>query len=167
MIISNSSPLIYLAKIQKLELLRNLFKEIIIPKEVYNEVSKGKEEKYIDAFIIERAATNGWIKVKEVGIDKEIERFASEIDLGEVAVISLAKKLNPSLILIDDASGRAIAESFGFNAKGTLYVLLKAYKKKLINKKEIKELVNKLIFSGFRVSQEIYIKLMEQIDKYL
>ncbi len=165
MIISNTSPLIYLGKIKKLQLLKKLFNEISIPKQVYDEIIKGKEEKFLDALIIEKAAGDGWIKVKDVEIDEEVEKFSSELDFGEVAVISLAKKLKPSLVLIDDASARTIAESFGFNVKGTLYVLLRAYRGKLVNKNEVKDLVNRIVFAGFRISQEIYIQFLDELDK--
>ena len=166
MILSNSSPLIYLSKISKLEFLKILFHEISIPKEVYEEVVvKGKKEKFFDALKIEEAIKKGWLKIKEAEIEEQIKKFDTEIDLGEIALINLAKKLAPSLILIDDASARAIAEGMGFNVKGTLYVLLTAYKKKLISKNETKELINNLIFSGFRISQELYIKLLSDLEK--
>ena len=166
MILSNASPLIYLAKLEKLDLLRILFKKIIIPKEVYEEVIiKGKEGRFFDATRVERAIKDGWIIVKSTRIEREIEEFAPEIERGEIALISLAKKKKPDLILIDDASARTIAESFGFNVKGTLYVLLKAYKKRLLTKKEVKEIVNKLIFVGFRISQELYINLLGELEK--
>jgi len=163
MIISNSSPLMYLAKIKRLNLLETLFKKIVIPEEVYEEVVEGKQE-YLDSLVIERTVNDRWIKIKEIKIEREIEKFASEIHPGEIAVISLSKKLKPSLVLIDDATARTIAESFGFNVKGTLYVLLKAYKRKLINKNELKDSINQLIFSGFRISQELYIEFLSCIE---
>ena len=64
MILSNSSPLIYLAKIEKLNILKILFKEIIIPKQVYEEVVlKGKEEKFFDALNVENSIKESWIKI--------------------------------------------------------------------------------------------------------
>ena len=165
MIISNTSPLIYLAKLNKLELVRELFNKIIIPKEVYDEVIKGKEEKYFDAIKIENSVKNGLIEVKEITIGKELKEFAPEIDIGELSVIQLALKLKPEMILIDDASARAIAESFGFNVKGTLYVLLKGFRKKMIDKKQIKILLNDIVTAGFRISSELYGGVLEEIDK--
>src|SRR3989338_8716 len=166
MIVSNASPLMYLSKLNKLNLMKELFKEIIIPKEVYDEVVvEGKKARFLDAYKVEKAVEDGWIKVKEVDIEKEFDEFSSEIDIGEIAVICLAKKMKPSLVLIDDASARTIAESLGFNVKGTLYVLLKAYKNKLITKGEVKDLVNRIVFSGFRISQEIYIQFLDELDK--
>lgn len=166
MIISNSSPLMYLTKINQLELLKKLFKEIIIPREVYEEVVvRGKEGNFLDALKVEKAISDNWIKVKDVAIDKEIEKFSNEIDLGEISVINLAKRLNADLILIDDASARAIAEILGFKVKGTIYILLESYRKKLINKKEIKDLLFLLISEGFRISSELYAKILDYIEK--
>ncbi len=165
MIVSNASPLMYLAKIGKLDLLKEFFKEIIVPKEVYEEiVVEGKKEGFLDAYVVERAVNERWIKIEEVRIDKELERFAPEIDSGEIAVITLARKIKPSLVLIDDASARTIAEGLGLNVKGTLYVLLKSLKKKLIEKKEIKDLINRLVRLGFRISSELYGEVLKEID---
>ena len=70
MIISNSSPLIYLSKLNKLELLRKLFSKIIIPKQVYEEVVvKGRENKFLDYLKIENAINNNWIIVEESKIE--------------------------------------------------------------------------------------------------
>ena len=68
MIVSNTTPLIYLAKIGKLDLLRILFKNIHIPKEVYNEIIVGKKDKYIDALIIENEIKKKWIIVKDINL---------------------------------------------------------------------------------------------------
>lgn len=165
-VVSNSSPIIHLAKIGKLNLLNLLFKEIIIPKEVFNEiVVRGKEEKFSEVLIIEEAMEKGWIKLKEIELDKKMLKFAPELDKGEIEVISLARRINASLVLIDDAAARKVSESFGLDSKGTVYVLLKAYKNKFISIKETKELINKLILTGFRISSELYAKLLKELEK--
>jgi len=69
MIVSNTSPLIYLAKIGKLELLKVLFKEIVIPKQVYDEIMEGKDENYLDALFIEAEIKKGWIIINETIIE--------------------------------------------------------------------------------------------------
>jgi predicted nucleic acid-binding protein len=81
MIVSNSIVLIYLAKIGKLSLLKKLFKEVIIPAEVFKEVvTIGKEHLHPDAFVIEVAVEDGWIEVKEIVTLRELEEFG--IDSG-------------------------------------------------------------------------------------
>ena len=166
MIVSNSSPLIYLSKIGKLSLLKELFNKIKIPKEVYNEVVlRGREGGFSDSYSVEKAVEDGWIEVISIKLDKQIEKFASEIDFGEVEAISLALKLKAQLVIIDDSSARTIAESFGLNVKGTLYVLLRAYKNKLISKNDVKNNINSLIRLGFRISPELYGEILNELDK--
>lgn len=162
--VSNSSALIYLSKLGKLELLQKLFKEIIIPREVFNEiVERGKKEKIADALVVEDAINQGWLKIINCKVDERLLKFAPELDLGEVEVISLAREIKLDLVIIDDASARRISESFGFNTKGTIYVLLKAFKKGLITQDEIKTLLDKLVFAGFRLSPEVYLKVLREL----
>lgn len=163
-IVSNSSPLIYLSKLGRLELLRKLFKEILIPKEVFNEaVLRGKEEKFSEALVIEDAMHEGWLKIKGTKVDRRLLEFAPELNLGETEVISLAREVKADLVLMDDASGRGVSESFGLNTKGTIYILLKAYKSGLIKKEEVKTLLDKLILAGFRLSSEVYSRILEEL----
>ena len=162
MIVFNTSPLLYLAKLGKLELLKDLFNIILIPEAVYEEaVINGKD--YADSKIVQKAINEGWIKIKLIHVKNK--EFNEELDIGELEAIELAKNLNAKLLLIDDAPARAIAESFGLNVKGTLYVLLKAYKKSIINKNDVKNLLFRLLSLGFRISPELYGKILEEIDK--
>lgn len=63
-VVSNSTPLIYLAKVGRIDLLRKVFKTVFIPQEVKNEVvDKGKLLGEQDAYIIEKAISEGWLKV--------------------------------------------------------------------------------------------------------
>lgn len=162
--VSNSSALIYLSKLGKLELLQKLFKEIVIPREVFNEiVERGKEEKIAFTLVVEDAIHQGWLRIINCKVDQRLLKFAPELDLGEVEVISLAREIKADLVIIDDASARRISESFGLNTKGTIYVLLKAFKKGLITQDEIKTLLDKLVFTGFRLSPEVYSRVLREL----
>ncbi|MEK6792368.1 MAG: DUF3368 domain-containing protein [Nanoarchaeota archaeon] len=164
MIVSNSSPLIYLAKINRLNLLKLLFNKIFIPEEVYTEVViNGKQRNFSDALSIERAIKDGWIEVKKTNYNFEYDEIYNKIHLGEIEAIKLAKQLNAKLLLIDDASAHTLAQGLGLNVKGAIYVLLTAYEKKLINKNEIKSCLYKLVLHGFRISTELYGKILNEI----
>lgn len=166
MIVSNSSPLIYLAKLKRLMLLKELFKEVAIPQEVYDEVViLGKEGKFTDAFAIERAVHEKWLYVEKSTLNTTYSSLAGEIDAGEIAAILLAKQKRASLVLIDDASARTIAHSFGLNVKGTVFVLLRAYKNKMLTKDEVRRLMAQLVAEGFRISQELYASVLEEIER--
>jgi predicted nucleic acid-binding protein len=156
-VLSNSSPLIYLAKLGRLDLLKTLYKKAIVPEAVLAELQDST--KYPELILIEQAIGK-WIVIKKVKIHLRIPGLGS----GEVALINLAKEIRPDLILIDDASARKIIESSGFNVKGTIYVLLLAYRKKIIAKNEARNLIDNLILTGFRISTEIYSKVMKELE---
>lgn len=156
-IVSNASPLIFLAKIEKLQLLEK--HEIIIPAQVHEEIIKGKLGKE-DA--IEELIEKNIIKVEETKIIPELEK--QNIGEGEKAAISLAIKKKVDLILLDERKARRIAKFYKLKTRGTIGILIEAYKNKKINKKEFKELMQKLITEGFRISEELLFELLKEID---
>ncbi len=157
-VLSNSSPLIYLSKLGKLDLLRILFNKIIVAQEVLIEVQGSRD--YPELVPIEQAIKKKWIIVKET----EIKTKFRGLGKGETSLIALAKETRPDLILVDDASARKIIEGLGYNVKGIIYVLLLAYRKKLIKKDEARKLVDNLILSGFRISTEIYAGIIKELE---
>ena len=161
MIVSNASPLIYLAKVGKLDLLK-VFGEVIIPEEVKIEVvDRGKELGKADAYIVEDAIRNGWIKVlKAEPIDVPIN-----LHMGERAVISLAKKLGVEEVLIDEKSARFVAKLLGLKPRGTIYVLLKALKENLIDLDEFLNVLSEMISHGFRLKEEVLIEAIKEAKK--
>ena len=158
-IVSNATPLIYLAKIERLDLLRKIYREVFIPKEVEVEVvKKGKEMKKRDAFLVEKAIQEGWLKV----LDAKIVRIPIELESGEMAAISLAKNLKINEILMDERSGRAAAELVDLLPRGTIFVLLKALENKDITLDDFLEILAELIGQGFRLNEEVYIEVVRK-----
>ncbi|MEA3254279.1 MAG: DUF3368 domain-containing protein [Candidatus Altiarchaeota archaeon] len=161
-IVCNASPLIYLTKVERLDLLKSIFDEVIIPLEVKKEViDAGKRLKEKDAYIIEKAVKDGWIKVVE---SKPIE-IQIKIHKGEEAVISLAMELKLHNVLIDEISARTAAKLLDLEPRGTLYVLLKALKLGFMDFDEFMEVLNQLIREGFRLNEEIYISAVKEAKK--
>ncbi len=155
MIVCNSTVLIYLAKIGKLSLLKKLFREVLIPAEVFNEVViKGKENQHPDAFVIEVGVEEGWIEVKHIEAIAELEEFG--IDSGESQAISLAKSLDIP-VLLDQTHARIAAKALGLKHRGTIFVLLAALRKKLLTYEEYADSLEELVKAGFRMSDEVYL----------
>ena len=113
-VVSNSSPLICLAKIGHLDLLKYFFDEIIVPEAVYNEcVTEGKDKE--DAKEIEKAE---WIKVATIR-DKNLKKALTIfLDEGEAEAIVLALEESADFILLDDYEAREIARNYGLNITG-------------------------------------------------
>ncbi len=157
MIVSNSTPLICLARLNRLHLLKEFFVEVCIPEEVYREVvTRGKEEKYPDALLVEEAVKEGWVIVKKAVEMKRLEEYG--IDKGEVEAISLALNLKCSEILVDQSHARFVAEVMGLVPKGTIFVLLKALRNGIFSFDDYLKDMETLVKTGFRMSDDVYIE---------
>ena len=169
--ISDASPLIWLAKVGKINLLKELFEEVIIPEEVYLEaVEKGLQQGYSDALTIKECISNGWIKPQRIdysgqSLIKKISEYTSEIHLGEAQAIVLAREMK-MLLLMDESVGRAVAEAWDLKGKGTIYVIMQALRTDLINNREAKETILKMVSKGFRLEPNLLAKLILEIEKF-
>ena len=144
-LLSNTGPIIGLAKIDKLSLLKELAEEVLIPPLVYRELlgKCGWESSRIDL------AINSFIKVTELSdISNEIKQVISTLDGGEKQVISLGSVTSGQLILLlDDKAGRNAAKKLGLATTGLVGVLIFAKEKGLIN--EVSSLLEELRIQGY------------------
>lgn len=146
-IISNSTLLIILSKIGELEILKNLYGEIIIPRAVFDEVT-------IKSDAIKNLL---WIKILEVQDKSNRKIYQAKLHDGEVEVMMLAKEISADLLIIDDNAAKKFAKFLGFTVTGTLGILLKAKSEKIIS--EVKPILEKMLAEKFYISEEI-IKLV-------
>ncbi len=164
-VVINSSPLIFLSKIGKIDLLTELFDEILVPSDVFYEtVTIGKEKRREDAFVIEGFINHSKVKVKDVDI-----QWLGELPLGkgEKAVISLARIEGVENVLIDESKARTIAKIFKLKPRGTLWVLALANSKNLITRQEFKASVLRMMEKGYRIKEEILVWFLVEIEKNL
>lgn len=152
-IVSNTTPIISLLKIGKLSILKDLYQSIIIPKEVFNEIEKGKNKSYyINLLEIE------WIEIKEIKDKKSLSYFL-DLDKGEAETIILANEINADLVIIDEKLGRYHAKHANLKVTGTLGILLKAKRQGKI--KNVKTLLNELKEKGIWLND----RLVEQVKR--
>jgi len=170
-VVSNSSPLIWLSKTGKIQLLRQLFREIIIPEEVYIEVvERGLEEGFSDALIVKECINQGWIKIQKpnqenLELTQRFMEHAPEIHLGEAHAILLARESN-ALLLMDESCGRAFAETWGLKPRGTIFVILKALRERILEKNEAKDTISSMITKGFRIEPNLLTRILKEIDNF-
>ena len=119
-VVSNSTPLIALARIRRFQLLRELFGEINIPLAVYDEVVNAGKGR---AGVIEVESAD-WIHYHQVSNSDLVAFLRIPLDSGEAEAIALAKEISADLVLLDDSDGRNIAESVGITFTGTIGILL-------------------------------------------
>ena len=168
--IINASPLIIFGKLNRLDILKKLYKNIRISDEVYQEVViKGIEKNLKDALIIKESINNHEIDI--IKLNKEFLPIAQKIELihnidkGEAETIALALQLKEKEIIIDEAAAREAAKSLNIQPIGSLRVLVLAYKSKFISKAEIKEILNEMEDSKYRLSPKVLIDFWEILER--
>jgi uncharacterized protein len=154
-VVSNSSPLIALARIGQFELLRLLYQELLIPPAVRSEVVRFGEER-IGAVELERA---DWIQTVAVSDRTAVELLRERLDLGESEAIILAIETKAQLLLIDEARGRRVAQTQGLNHLGPVGILVLSKRRGLVE--AVTPLLNDLIAAGFRMNEELYRTALE------
>lgn len=149
-VVSNTTPLIGLASVERFDLLRRMFGEITIAQAVYDEaVVAGREEGGA-----KREVTGAtWIKTVAVRSRLAVEVLLDEMDLGEAETIVLAHELHADWVLMDEKKGRRKLEQMGMPKIGTLGVLLKAKQAGLLS--TIRPDIERLCRQGFSVSQAV------------
>jgi len=153
-IVANATPLIYLSKVGCLNILRQLFDTVYTTPEVKREVvDVGKALNKTDAYIVENAFKESWLRVKKA---PPIELHIP-LQRGEGMAVSLAKSQKADFILIDEIRGRRAAELAEVQPMGAVGILLLALKRNLLN---LQAFLDRLVDVGFRLKQEIYIQVV-------
>jgi predicted nucleic acid-binding protein len=125
MVICDSSPLIHLAGIGRLGLLRELYGKLIVPTAVWREiVEEGKGRPGV--IEVQEARLAGWIEVRSTTQVLLLRSLKQELDDGEAEVISLAVELNASLVLLDETEARRVAGLYDLNKTGAIGVLIRS-----------------------------------------
>tara|TARA_Y100000310_G_scaffold164768_1_gene164533 strand:- start:1387 stop:1869 length:483 start_codon:yes stop_codon:yes gene_type:complete len=153
-VVSNTSTLIFLAKLDAYNLAKNRFPEILVPKQVLEEI---------------------FVKpTPEINIIKDnLTTFLQEIEVknikdlplgdGERSAISYCLQNKYKLFLSDDKKARRIARSLGLETVGILGILLWNLENKKINKIKFMNLFNNLIKKKYYISSDLYSRIMELI----
>jgi len=137
-VISDTSCLIVLTNIDELQLLHQLYGEVITTSEVVTEYGASLPE---------------WFKILDPTDKGRLKDLEHELDKGEASAITLALELKDVTIILDDYKARKIAVHLGLEVTGTLGVMIKARKKGIIS--SIKPLLSKLKATNFRLSEEL------------
>lgn len=154
--VSNASPLVNLARIGQLGLLRQLYGQLTIPEAVWHEVvvqgagQPGAEE-------VRGAA---WIETRRVADRQLVRTLQQELDAGEAEAIALGLEIGAELLLMDERLGRETAHHLGLRYTGVIGVLIEAEHKGLIP--SVKVHLDRLRdMAKFRVSDALYARIVQ------
>ncbi|MCO5053031.1 MAG: DUF3368 domain-containing protein [Verrucomicrobiae bacterium] len=162
-VVADSSPIVYLARINRLELLRRLYSEVFIPAAVWREVAVEGAE-LIEGRSLRAAATAGWIRVdNSTAASAHQNPLLTQLDDGEREAIALAIRLE-ALLIIDEAEGRAVALKLSVKLTGTLGVLVQAIRRGFLPrlKPELDRLMGE---TNFRCTDELIATALKDVDE--
>lgn len=148
-VVCDSTILIGLSKIGRLDLLREVFSRISVPQEVFHEVGKRGEGKPGSKSIKD----TDWIEIIPVKDTTQVDLLMLSLDKGEAEVLALAKQLRADLILADEEKARKSAVLAGYDVMGLLGLFVLAKKFGLID--QVRPLIGELKRNKFRISDRI------------
>ena len=165
--VSNSSPLIYLAKIGRLNLIKEVYGKIWIPEAVFDEaVTKAKTLHILNASLIEKAVGQ-WITKESVRPEISSEYgfldLNEKLGLGEKEALKLCKQLNVGFFIVDDKEARSIARILKIKPIGTCGMLIQANRLGVISAEEAEEILDELIKNRFRIEPAVYRRIREEL----
>ena len=145
--VSNSGPVMSLAKLGLLDLLYDLYGQIYIPSAVYCEVViHGLDSGFPDACYVRSAILKDHIAVINVSYGELPDNISNlPLDIGEKQSLYLAIRDKFDLILLDDFVAREEAKKLGLSIKGTLGVIIQVYREGYINLDMVVEIIQAII----------------------
>ena len=148
-IVSNTSPLIAIAKIDQLGLLQTIFGQVHIPETVQRELwaSNSPEISRLDQ------AIGAFIQVHPLtGLGLEVQLATRRLDAGEQAAVALAYQLGLPLI-IDDRLGRQAARRLHIPVSGVAGVLILAKQRGVVT--SVRPMLEKIRDNGYWLSDDL------------
>lgn len=155
-VVLDSSCIIGLSQIEKMNILKTLFSEIFVPEAVFTECmvkasSTEDERKFTEI-----------IKIAEARDSLAVMTLQTDLGKGESECIVLAKEINADFVVLDDKDARKMAEFLGLNVIGTLGILVMAYKRGKIQ--NVKAVIDEMRDKSFWMDDKLYKRILEEIE---
>ena len=146
-VVCDSTPLIHLSAMGRLDLLAQVFGEVLIPEAVYREVV----DQGVGLPGAREVAAASYLGVRPDPAPPAVLPGARRLGAGERACLALALELSASLVVMDDLLARRVAAALGLAVTGTVGILLSAARRQLV---ELEPAFDQLLASGFRLKHE-------------
>jgi predicted nucleic acid-binding protein len=155
-LVLDASALITLARIGRLNLLRDFAGKIHIPEAVYSEIVRSGQGRPGSLEV----AQSQWISRHQVRDRSAVTRLQVQLGHGEAEAIVLARELPADVLVLDDATARHIAEAEERKVVGLLGLLLSAKKRGIVT--SLKSIVDEMVAAGFFIDEMLYRSILQQ-----
>ena len=164
-VIADAGPLIALARIEALHLLRQLFGRVVVTTTVRDEILPVNAV-FADFEVLARTMVEGWIDVVEVALSDE-PLHNPGVDPGEASSIQVAKHWRTAgdlvLLVMDDRAGRLEAKRCGLTFIGTAAVIGLAKSEGLVP--EARPLLEQLVASGYYIGPSVISAVLSELGE--
>jgi len=157
--VTDSSPLIFLAKLDRLDLLRKEAEVVLAPPAVLEEIA-GQDDEAKRSI---QEAQQTWLDVRPVQDVRRLTVLRRELGDGEAEVITLALETHAARVVLDDLDARRLAERLGLKLVGTLGLLLAAKLRGEIP--SLRAEIDRLRQGGFRASTALVEQILRAADE--
>jgi predicted nucleic acid-binding protein len=152
-VVADTSPINYLVLIGEIRVLQQLYHRIVIPEDVFNELTDTGAPPEVHAWATQQPA---WIEIRKV---PSRDTVLLDLDAGEASAIALAELETDVLLLIDESAGRLEASRRGIPNTGTLGILRRAAIEHLV---DLPSVLNRLLATNFRASKSLVAELLAE-----
>lgn len=143
--VANSSPLIVFERVERLDVLRELFGQLRVPSAVRLEVFGTNQ-------------LPDWVEERSLSQPLAPQIASARLGAGESEAIALALEVKATELIIDDLAARRLAQSLGLSIIGCLGLLLRAKHRGLIP--VVRPLMQAMQSDEFRISDNLFAKIL-------
>ena len=162
----DATPLIYLAKVDRLALVEHLDASCVIPERVYEEVVEtGLEQGYPDARRIERGVNADRFVIESVEATPLLSRLRENNDLSDADVaVLVCADAHDGVAVMDETYGRDVAAAERITTRGTAYLVLKLASEGTISVDEARSVIDAMVDEGWYCAPDVYAKIVQKLD---
>ena len=159
MVVPDTSPLLLLTKVGRLELLTTLYDDVVIPRAVFDEVEAKSQRDtqairhWCDQYSMSPRGTSA----------AYVEQLPDNLGRGERAAIGLSIEAGADLVVLDDREGRRVAQNKGLEVTGTVGVLIEARARGQVV--SLPRQLDRLVEAGLWISEAFYERLIREFDE--
>lgn len=157
LVVSDTSPLLNLALIDRLDLLEIQFSGVTVPRQVWSELTEGND----GLEPLRGLRDDGVLRIVEVERSDLFVEIVHELDLGETAAICYAVEHDADLVLLDERDGRRVARRHDLDITGVIGILLRGSKTGEI---DLESELDALREAGFWISDDLYARVLSESD---
>jgi Predicted nucleic acid-binding protein, contains PIN domain len=162
----DATPLIYLAKVDRLSLVQQFDTSCVIPERVFHEVVEtGLEQGYPDARRIERSVDADRFDIVSVETTPLLSRLQENSNLSDADVAVLASAdAHDGVAVMDETYGRDVAATEGITTRGTAYLVLTLVSEGRLSSDDARTVIDAMIDEGWYCAPDVYTKIVQKLE---